>query len=113
MFINDISKACNMFFISKIGIRPILICTDPLSLLIIDARGYVQIHRNENTNNNNNISHSIHSFWYRREIAFISLNKNGYSCIFYNGKNSCTFIPFILDISGEKANNSGNTISFM
>ena len=23
---------------------------------------YVQIHRNENTNNNNNISHSIHSF---------------------------------------------------
>ena len=66
-----------------------------------------------NENTNNNISHSIHSFWYRREIAFISFNKNGYSRIFYNGKNSCTFIPFILDISGEKANNSGNTISFM
>ena len=76
-----------------------------------DARGYVQLHRNENTNNN--ISHGIHSFWYRHEIAFISFNKNGYSRIFYNGKNSCTFIPFILDISGEKANNSGNTISFM
>ena len=37
----------------------------------------------------------------------------GVGFIFYNGKNSCTFIPFVLDISCEKANNSGNTISFM
>ena len=57
---------------------------------------YVQIHRNENTNNNNNISHSIHSFWYRREIAFISFNKTDIVAFFIMEKIVALLFPLCM-----------------
>ena len=98
--------------ISTILRYPRHMCTYPLSLLFIDTRNDAQIHLERKQKII--ISQTV-SFSFDADVKshLFPLIKTDIVAFLYNGKNSCTFIPFVLDISCEKANNSGNTISFM